>query len=174
MKLLNIKPHLTLEEIAHHLAVSGKAHFRSHWQILLTITLNPQKRAHEYAAFLGVTESKIYTIVKKYNTHGPDSIEAKSWGGRRTNVAYISLEEESNMLALLKDKSLKGHILTIHDVSAFIENHIGKVVSDDYIWDLFKRHNWSKKMPRPTHPKGKLESREEFKKNLKKQWIPNE
>lgn len=46
-------------------------------------------------------------------------------------------------------------------------------MSDDYIWDLFKRHNWKKKMPRPEHPKKNKMAQEEFKENSLKYWQPN-
>ena len=39
-------------------------------------------------------------------------------------------------------------------------------MSEDYSWDLFKRHNWKKEMPRPEYPKNK-EAQEEIKKTLK-------
>ena len=37
-------------------------------------------------------------------------------------------------------------------------------VSDDYIWDMFKRHKWSKKVPRQSHPQADKAAQEEFKK----------
>ncbi|KAA6348019.1 hypothetical protein EZS27_004471, partial [termite gut metagenome] len=37
-------------------------------------------------------------------------------------------------------------------VKSLIEEKLGKSVSDDYVWDLFKRHKWTKKVPRQSHP----------------------
>ncbi|MDR2836827.1 MAG: winged helix-turn-helix domain-containing protein [Bacteroidales bacterium] len=35
-----------------------------------------------------------------------------------------------------------------------VEEKLGKKVSDDYIWDMFKRHVWAKKVSRQHHPEG--------------------
>jgi hypothetical protein len=39
-----------------------------------------------------------------------------------------------------------------------------KSVSDDSVWDLFKRHNRTKKVPRQSHPQSDKEAQEEYKK----------
>jgi hypothetical protein len=44
------------------------------------------------------------------------------------------------------------------------EKYSGRTVSDDYIWDLFKRHNWKKKSPHSSHPKADREKQDEYKK----------
>ncbi|KAA6336576.1 hypothetical protein EZS27_015278 [termite gut metagenome] len=36
-----------------------------------------------------------------------------------------------------------------------------------YVWDLFKRHNRKKKVPRGSHPKSNEGARQEYKKNLR-------
>jgi transposase len=47
-----------------------------------------------------------------------------------------------------------------------------KEVSDDYIWDMFKRHGWSKKVPRKSHPQADKAKQEEYKKNSRNYWLP--
>ena len=74
----------------------------------------------------------------------------------------------------LKTKATEGKILVAKHIKEIIEKKIGKQVSDDYIWDLFKRHNWKKKMPRTEHPKRNESAQEEFKKNSRNYWQPNE
>jgi len=69
-------------------------------------------------------------------------------------------------------KALQGEILTAKDVCKEIEKQLNRKVSDDYVWDLFKRHNWKKKAPRPQHPKHNQIAQEEFKKNSPKFWNP--
>jgi transposase len=61
-------------------------------------------------------------------------------------------------------KALSGKILLAKHVRKIIEIKFCKPVSDDYIWDLFKRHNWKKKKPRPEHPKKNKAVQEELKK----------
>ena len=65
-----------------------------------------------------------------------------------------------------------GKIIIYKHIKDKIEKKLNHLVSDDYIWDMFKRHNWSKKAPRPKNPKQDLEAQEKFKKNSRKSWSP--
>ncbi len=172
MKTLQVIPHLSLEELSKKLSSSTKAHHRSYWQLLLSVMINPNKSAEEYSAFLGIKPSKICHIVKRYNKEGADTFEKKQWGGRRKGVELLTLEEEIAMMASLKEQALQGHILTMHDIREKVEARVNQSVSDDYLWDLFKRHDWKKKRPRPEHPKTDLEKQEDFKKNSLNCWQP--
>jgi len=53
-----------------------------------------------------------------------------------------------------------------------VETKVGNKVSDDYLWDLFNRHGWKKKMPRPRHPKSDKATQTKFKKNFPSYWNP--
>jgi len=86
--------------------------------------------------------------------------------------SFLSLEEEEKLLNTLEKKALNGMVLTYNDIKQEIENKLERKVSDDYIWDLFKRHGWKKKAPRPKHPLQKKEDVEDFKKNSKRIWQP--
>ena len=86
--------------------------------------------------------------------------------------SYLSLKEEKELLNRISEKAARGLILTMSDIRDDVEGRIGYKVSDDYLWDLFHRHGWKKKVPRPVHPKSKEGEQEEFKKNLRKCWRP--
>lgn len=174
MRILQLKPHLTTSELSVKLSTCQSVYQRSYWQILLSVSFNPNKKAEEYAAFLGVTKSKIYRVVELYNNQGSDFTENLKWGGRRTSTSHMSFEEEEEMMEGLRLKAIEGKVLVAKHIRKIIEEKVGKSVSDDYIWDLFKRHNWKKKMPRPEHPKKNKDAQEEFKKNSLKYWQPNE
>ncbi|MBS1652179.1 MAG: hypothetical protein JSU07_09235, partial [Bacteroidetes bacterium] len=58
----------------------------SYWQILLSVSFNPNKKAEEYALFLGVTKSKIYKVVELYNKNSADFTSTLNWGGRRATI----------------------------------------------------------------------------------------
>jgi transposase len=174
MRILQLHPHLTTIELSGRLSSCSNIHQRSYWQILLSISFNPKKKAEEYASFLGVTKSKVYKVVELYNKEGADFTKKLNWGGRRTITSHMSFEEEEKMMTNLKIKAKDGKILVAKHIRKIIEAKVGKAVSDDYIWDLFKRHNWKKKMPRPEHPKRNKQAQEEFKKNSQKSWQPNQ
>jgi len=173
MRILQISAHLTTSELSVKFATCKNLHQRGYWQILLSVSLNPNKKAEEYAAFLGITKSKVYKVVELYNKVGIDFTANLNWGGRRSKTSHMSFEEEKEMMDELKIKAKEGKILVAKHIRKAVEKKIGKAVSDDYIWDLFKRHNWKKKMPRPEHPKRDKTKQEEFKKNSRNSWQPN-
>lgn len=173
MRILQLVPHLSTSELSGKLATCINIHQRSYWQILLSVSFNPGKKAEEYASFLGVTKSKVYKVVELYNKEGKDFTNALQWGGRRDGTSLMSFEEEEKMMNSLKIQAKEGKILVAKHIKKIVEKKIGKEVSEDYIWDLFKRHNWKKKMPRSEHPKRNKIAQEEFKKNSPKYWQPN-
>ena len=172
MKKLQLYPHLTTAELSGKLMSCVNRQHRSYWQILLSVSFNPNKRAEEYAQFLGVTRSKVYRVVEIYNKQGSQFTNKLEWGGRRKETSFLTLEEERKMMEGIRSKALQGKILTAKDVGQEIEKKLNKKVSDDYVWDLFKRHNWKKKSPRGEHPKHNQVAQEEFKKNYPKFWSP--
>lgn len=174
MRILQLQPHLTTSELSIKLSTCANIHHRSYWQILLSVSFNPNKKAEEYALFLGVTKSKIYKVVELYNKNGADFTSTLNWGGRRAATSHMSFEEEEKIMKALQQKAINGKILVAKHIRKVIETKLGKPVSDDYIWDLFKRHNWKKKMPRSEHPKKNKEAQVEFKKNFLKYWQPPE
>jgi transposase len=173
MRILQLKPHLTTAELSGKLSTCSILHQRSYWQILISVSFNPNKKAEEYASFLGVTKSKVYKVVQAYNKEGANFTKNLKWGGRRSENSHMSFEDEKKIMEALKSKAKEGKIIVAKHIRKIIEAKIGTAVSDDYIWDLFKRHNWKKKMPRPEHPKRNKLAQEEFKKNSPKYWQPN-
>ena len=164
MRILQLHPHLTTSELTARISSCSNLHHRGYWQILLSVSFNPNKKAEEYASFLGFTKSKIYKVVELYNKNGADFTSTLNWGGRRNTTSHMSFEEEQNLMNDLAVSAVNGNILVAKHIRELIEKKLGKPVSEDYIWDLFKRHNWKKKMPRPEHPKKNKEAQEEFKK----------
>jgi transposase len=174
MRILELQPHFTTQELSAKLIECTQSYKRVYWQILLSISFNPNKKAEEYAAFLGVTKSKVYKVVELYNLKGRGFIDNIKWGGRRAATTFMSFEAEAELMEDLKIKAKSGKVLVAKHLRKIIEDKVGKPVSDDYIWDLFKRHNWKKKMPRPEHPKKDKTLQEDFKKNSLKYWQPTD
>ena len=123
------------------------------------------------SSLFGLSVSSIYHYVQKFNKYGKSGVLLKSRGGRKR--FYLTLEEEQSILHSISDQAKNGLILTMNDIRIIFEEKIGHSVSDDYLWDVFKRHNWSKKSPRPKNPKQNLAAQEAFKKNSRKSWMPS-
>ena len=143
-----------------------------YWQIIHCVQTNPGKKAEEYASLLGIAKEKVYRITQQYNKKGKDLDVEFQWGGRREKRSLLSLKEEQQMMKGLEKEARAGKIITMNDMRKVVEKKAGQAVSDDYLWDLFKRHNWKKKAPRPQYPKKQPIKQEEFKKNSPSFWSP--
>lgn len=172
MRILKTFPHLDDEKLKAILKQQKDARNYQNWQIILSVQLNTGRSAEDFANMLGVNIHKVYRVIEIYNKEGTGWDNAKHWGGRRDERAYLTYEEEKELLEDLKQKALNGQIITVSDIKLVVEKRIGHHVSDDYLWDLLKRHDWKKKAPRPKHPEGDTEAQEEFKKNFPKIWLP--
>ena len=64
MRILQLKPFLSTAELSGKLMSCTNAQKRSYWQILLSVSFNPNKKAEEYAQFLGVKTGKVYRVVQ--------------------------------------------------------------------------------------------------------------
>jgi len=174
MQRLRLKTHLSTAEISQKLAGSSSIRIAGYWQIILSLSYNPGEKAEEYVLFLGKTKSQIYKIVELYNKHGVSFTELLHWGGRRNETSFLSLEQEAELIQSLSEKAAKGKILTAKHIKKEVEKAVKNGVSDDYIWDIFKRHGWKKKMPRPEHPQKNKQAQDAFKKNSPKYWHPEQ
>ena len=103
--------------------------------------------------------------VRLYNQYGSDYLVNLQWGGRREARSLLSFEQEEQLLEKVAKKYLNGEILTAKAIRTEVELAVIRSVSDNYLWDLFKRHGWKKKAPPPKHPSQSLKAQEEFKKN---------
>jgi transposase len=176
MKKLKIEAHFSDKALKKLMNSQTEVRAFKGWQIIYSAKTNPDKTSDEIALMLGVSKSTVLRIVKAYNKNG------KNWytvcysgqrGGRREQRCHMSLEEEKLFMKSLEEEALSGNILTFRHIKQKAEVLIGKKVSDDYIWDLFSRHGWKKKVPRQQHPKADKAAQEEFKKNSKKTWSPS-
>jgi transposase len=166
MGSLSIAPHLSVAQIREQLYSCNNGRHASYWQIILTLSLNPGRKAKEYASLLGCSERKLYRIRALYNKEGADFTNKLLWGGRREACCLMSFEQEATLLQTQMESALQGEVLVAKQLRKLVANKVGHQVWDDYLWDLLHRHGWSKKAPRPAHPKtgAVKDKREVFKK----------
>ncbi len=170
MRSLELINHLEDSLITSKLSENRNELTYSRWQLLYLIQIGKITSASLLAPITNLSTSSIYKIVEGYNKNGIKAIQCKARGGRRN--AYLSVEEEKAIFVSIKDNANSGKIKTANDIRLIIEEKVGKKISDDYLWDLFKRNGWKKKVPRPYHPKRNIEAQEEFKKNSPTVWMP--
>jgi transposase len=164
---VTLKPHLSTEQIRDRLYRSKDGHHTSYWQIILTVSLNPGKATKDYCAYLGISDSKLHRIIALYNEKGASFCAALKWGGRREKRCLLSFEQEEELLQNWTQAAVEGEVLVAKQLRAAVEQKAGRRVCANYLWDMLHRHGWSKKAPRPEHPKATQakEKREAFKKN---------
>jgi transposase len=171
MRTLQLARHLTDAELKKKLeATLGSPEF-NRWQILYMVQVGQIRSAQIISPLVNLSKPSIYKIVEQYNKGGVKGIKYTARGGRRRSL--LSIEEERALLEAVESKAEQGHIKTANDIRAMVEAKVGKAVSDDYLWDLLKRHGWKKKMPRPHHPQRSLDEQEKFKKNFLTRWHPS-
>lgn len=171
MRQLQLANHLSDAELTEQLQSSrGKPEF-TRWQILYMVQVGRLTAAELIAPLVSLSKPSIYAIVQKYNKLGSGAIKVSPRGGRRHSL--LSLSEEQELLRTIEQKAAAGLVKTAFDIKELVEQKVGKSVSDDYLWDLLKRHGWKKKMPRPHHPKRDTAAQEAFKKNSPNAWRPS-
>ena len=173
MRKLKLFPHMPTEELKAVMNSQKSVKDFKDYQILYLVDLHKNKTAQDISSMLGITSNKVYKTVEKYNIHGVLWKKGNSWGGRREARCLMSFEDEKIFLNSVVEEALSGQILTYRHVRLKLETQLGKRISDDYVWDLFKRHGWSKKAPGKSHPQSDVAAREEFKKNSQNYWSPN-
>jgi transposase len=173
MRVLKIEPHLSGAELQKVMNSQKLIQDFKDWQIIQSVQANPGKKASEIAEILCVKPSKIYTKVRIYNKLGASWKSNVKRGGRREERCTMPLEKEREFLKSIEEDALDGQIITYQQIKLKLEKQIARTVSEDYIWDLFKRHKWKKKAPRQSHPQADKAEQEEHKKNSRKIWLPN-
>jgi transposase len=173
MRVLKIEHYLTNSELSKVMNSQKSIQDFKDWQIIHSVQVNPGKTASEIAAVLSVKPENIYKKVQRYNKLGVSWKAGVKHGGRREKRCIMSLEREREFLKSIEEDAIGGQIITYQQVKQKLETQMKVTVSEDYIWDMFKRHKWTKKVPRQSHPQADKAAQEEFKKNSRKIWQPN-
>jgi transposase len=171
MSQITIAEHLTADELREKMSSSKSKEQFQRWQVIYGIKVLGMS-AQEIAKIVGIANGTVYQFVFRYNHGGAQEYEIKPRGGRK--YAYMTLDEEGELLANMQDDACKGLLISAGDVQQRIKEITGLEVSEDYVYDLFRRHEWRKIKPRPYHPKRDKEKQEEFKKNSLKLWLPRQ
>ena len=172
MRVLKVIDEHTTEEIKYQIRNHKGYNDVIDWKIIQSVKMNNGLDAKTIAQVFCISVQKVYAVIEEYNKKGKEFKQNTHWGGRRNETCYLSYEEEQTFLEELRKKAVKGLILTAKNIKKEIESIVGHSVSDDYLWKIFRRHNWTKKAPRPEHPKTDYEKQEEFKKNSLRTWQP--
>ena len=123
---------------------------------------------------LGVSKVKVLRTVEQYNRNGTEWEKKRVWGVRREQRCMMMPEEEALFLKSMEEEALKGHLITYQQIRDKLEERLGRSVSQDYVWDLMKRHQWRKKVAAQVHLRGAQAAQEACKKNFLNYRRPNQ
>lgn len=166
MSILQLKPHLIVEQLRERMQKEQKVYPFKRWQILHAVAISKGIKAQAVGLMLGCSVHVVKRTVQLYNKRGAAFVEEANWGGRREKRCLLSVEQEKQLLQTWETTALEGGVLVAKQLRQAVEEKVGHRVSDDYLWDLLHRHGWRKKAPRPEHTKAAevKEKRAAFKK----------
>lgn len=124
--------------------------------------------AEKAAEVLGMSRRTVFR--DQSDIRSQDGRPSKAWGGRRH--AAMTLEEEQEFLALWKEKSAQGGVLTVPPIHAALVERVGRDLPLSTTYRLLARHGWRKVQPDTKHPKNDPAKQDDFKKNSPKNWLP--
>jgi|SRR5882757_4340694 len=159
-RVTRVIPHLTTEEVKDRMRNDTTLLYRERWSIIYTAQVHPRE-AKDIAKDIGVSVSKVHTLIPHYNKMGVAAVETPGKGGRHHE--YITVEEEQNLLGTFFERAKKGELVTNKQIKQAYEQKVGHKINEVTIYRLLKRHRWRKVMPRPYNPQADRQEQENFK-----------
>ena len=106
--------------------------------------------AIEIATALGWSTGSVHNLHSRYLREGASALVGRGRGGRRW--AWLTVEEEEELLVAFADSAEQGGITEISAVQAALEQRVGQAVAKSTVYRLVARWGWRKLAPRPFHP----------------------
>ncbi len=127
--------------------------------ILLRIT--QKMTAKKVSTITGYHPNKVRIFWSAFIDKGVDGLRRHPTKRCR---AYLSPEEEKELLHDFVEKARQGHIPVATEIQAALEEKIGHPIHKATLYRFLKRNDWRKVVPRPVHPKNDPEQATAFKK----------
>jgi transposase len=164
-RITKVVEHLPEEEVKERMKKDESPLRRERWSIIYTAQVHPRE-AKEIAKDVGVSVSKVHTLIPRYNKEGVAAVETVGKGGRHRE--YLTVEEEEKFLETFFERAARGEIVTNQQIKQEYEQKVGHKVHKTTIYRLIERHLWRKIVPRSEHPQADKKKQEEFLKNFPK------
>ena len=164
-KTSKIHPHLSVSDIDKQIKETKGFWKVQRWMVIRHGLTNPTS-SEAIGKAIGLGKSTVQQLISNYNKYGELAINTKGKGGRK--YGYLTLDQEVSFLKSCEQQAILGHYTTTADIQKAFEDKVGKQVAKSTIYDLLKRHNWRKLVPRPSHPKSDISKQEAFKKTSPK------
>ena len=119
---------------------------------------------------LGISNRTIFR--NRSNIRNQDDGYTKSWGGRRRSL--LTPEEEIEFLSTWKEQALAGEVVSIPTMHADLIKLVGTEFPLSTTYRILARNGWRKVQPDTKHPKSNPDIQDEFKKNFRNIWLPQQ
>ena len=155
-------PEKHVKELDEFMKVVQDAKEYRHAQCI-QLRIRENMTAEEIAPIVGYHPN---TVLRIWSIFFREGVEGLRRHPSKRCRAYLSLEEEKEVLDGFVEKATKGHITVVGEMKGAIEEKVGHSVHKSTVYRFLKRNNWRKVKPRPVHPKNDPEKVEAFKKEL--------
>ena len=146
-----------------------KAHSIPCGDRLQTKCLSKGKKVEEIGQILHLNKGSIATMCRRYREQGLEEYARNKYQSHRW---LLNWEREEEILNQFNDGT--GKQVTANEIKTVLDEACGKDTGRVYVYNVLKRHGWSKKMPRSRHPKAADEEACEASKKLNPVcWMPN-
>lgn len=164
LRRIELKDHLTTEELKHRYLVCQKAQEKTRWRALYLISRGVM--ASEAARRVGRTSGWITQLVSRYNQQGPASIPRQTGERVAGRPPKLSASLATQLDTALRSHAPDGGLWTGPKVAAWIAQKSGQEVHHSTGWRALKRLGFSLQTPRPANKRrASVEEQAEFKKS---------
>jgi transposase len=162
-RITRAAPHVPVEEVKARMKEDPRAWCRQRWLIIYNALVDPRE-ASAIAKHTGVSVHTVHKVISTYNREGVSAVETQGKGGRYH--AYLTREEERDLLTPFFERAEKGELTTIAHIKEAFEERVGHAVDETTISRVLKRHQWRKLVPRPFHQEATKEEQQLFKQHF--------
>jgi len=171
MPPMQIKPHLTHEEITKKYRTCKNARQKSYWHLIKLMT-DPRKEmlVTEAAQIVGFCQNWARILVKRYNEEGAENFIDKRKNNEGGKFFLNKKQQKELKNILINKRPSDGGLWTGPKVAVWIEEKTKKHITTVGAWKWIKRLGFTLQVPRPKNIQAANEKEvKEFKKN----WILN-
>ncbi len=161
-RLIELKPHLTTEELRTRYRSCQKPQEKTRWHALYLIAQGAV--AAEAARRVGRASSWITSLTRRYNRHGAVAV-ARKQSTKPSHRAKVDRKLGKELDKALRASAPDGGLWTAPKVAAWITAKSGQEVHQTTAWRAMRRLGFSLQVPRPANKRrASPEEQAEFKK----------
>lgn len=137
-KRIQVKEHLSLEELEYRFKNTADPVERRNWQVLWLIARG--KHTEQISDFLGITVHWVRQIVKRYNEQGPESMRDRRHDLPGPDTALLNDEQLQLLRETLQQPPPDGGLWSGPKVAAWMSDLLGRDIWPQRGWEYLKKN----------------------------------